>query len=491
MIMGKVIIAGAGGSGAGSDECTASKAEVLKGYKAITSDSADEVAEGTLELTGDASDSQVLEGKTYYNSNPKIKRTGSMVNHGAVALSLNAGASYTVPAGFHNGGGKVTANSLASQTSATATAAQILNGQTAWVNGSKLTGTLSVNSILSFSAAAYSTTQILLQWQNPYAATGKPFSGVFINYSSNGYPGTGGTRIYTGYGNNTTPGGWSAVIVTMPAMGTTYYFSATAYASGSPSDIWGNTLNAVAATTSRGQKEFTSSGIFTVPAGVRNIDIFVVGGGGTGAQGQSDSSRSGRGGNSGRTATTLRYAVTPGQQFTVTVGSGGPRSNSSTSAGGATSFGNVISADGGSRPYGPLVDGGGNGGSGGGVSRATDHNNPKDDYVSTAGGSDGSDGKIAWTGNGTAIYGGVGQHYTTRAFGEAWNTLYAGGGGGGGDFAAGGAGGGGTGGGYRAMPTDGVANTGGGGGGGGRDTEYSTRYCGAGGSGICIIRWGY
>ncbi|GLC80199.1 hypothetical protein [Lacrimispora brassicae] len=140
--MGKVIIAGSGGSEAGSDECTASKAEVLKGYKAITSDSTDEVAEGTLELTGDASDSQVLEGKTYYNSNPKIKRTGSMVNHGAVALSLNAGASYTVPAGFHNGGGKVTTNSLASQTSATATAAQILSGQTAWVNGGKITGNI-------------------------------------------------------------------------------------------------------------------------------------------------------------------------------------------------------------------------------------------------------------------------------------------------------------------------------------------------------------
>lgn len=44
--MGKVIIAGGGGSGAGSDECTASKSEVLKGYKAITSDSDDEVVEG-------------------------------------------------------------------------------------------------------------------------------------------------------------------------------------------------------------------------------------------------------------------------------------------------------------------------------------------------------------------------------------------------------------------------------------------------------------
>lgn len=138
-----------------------------------------------------------------------------MPNRGAVSQALNAGASYTIPAGYHNGSGTVAANSLASQTSATATAPRLLNGYTAYVNGNKITGTLSVNSILSFSAAAYSTTQILLQWQNPYAATGKPFSGVFINYSTNGYPGTGGTRIYTGAGNNTTPGGWSQALVTM------------------------------------------------------------------------------------------------------------------------------------------------------------------------------------------------------------------------------------------------------------------------------------
>ncbi len=144
MIMGKVIIAGGGGSGVSSDECTATKAEVLKGYSAITADSDDGVVEGTLELTGDVSDSQVLEGKTYYNTNPKIKKKGSMVNHGAVSISLNADASYTVPAGFHNGGGKVAANSLVSQTSATATSAKILSGQTAWANGSKVTGTIPI-----------------------------------------------------------------------------------------------------------------------------------------------------------------------------------------------------------------------------------------------------------------------------------------------------------------------------------------------------------
>lgn len=140
--MGKLIISGAGGAGVGSDECTALKNDVLKGMRAITADSDDEVVEGTLELTGDAADSQVLEGKTYYNTNPKSKRTGAMTNHGAVNQSLNAGGNYTIPSGYHNGGGKVTANSLASQTSATATVAQIINGQTAWVNGSKITGSM-------------------------------------------------------------------------------------------------------------------------------------------------------------------------------------------------------------------------------------------------------------------------------------------------------------------------------------------------------------
>lgn len=69
--------------------------------------------------------------------------TGTMPNNGAVSPSaLNCGGSYTIPAGYHNGGGKVTANSLASQTNADAVAGNILTGKTAWVNGSKVTGTM-------------------------------------------------------------------------------------------------------------------------------------------------------------------------------------------------------------------------------------------------------------------------------------------------------------------------------------------------------------
>ncbi|MEY8357096.1 hypothetical protein AALB39_27645 [Lachnospiraceae bacterium 54-53] len=90
-------------------------------------------------ITAGASD--VMAGKVIVDKEGE-SLTGTMPNRGAVNQALNAGGSYTIPAGYHNGAGKVTANSLASQTSATATAAQILSGQTAWVNGSKVTGSM-------------------------------------------------------------------------------------------------------------------------------------------------------------------------------------------------------------------------------------------------------------------------------------------------------------------------------------------------------------
>ena len=85
--------------------------------------------------------SDLLSGKTANNSDGEIV-TGTMPNKGAVTATLNCGGSYTIPAGYHNGSGKVTANSLASQTSANAGAGDILSGKTAWVNGSKITGTM-------------------------------------------------------------------------------------------------------------------------------------------------------------------------------------------------------------------------------------------------------------------------------------------------------------------------------------------------------------
>ena len=93
-------------------------------------------------IDGDATAANVLAGKTFFVDS-YTKKTGTMTNQGAKTSTLNCGGSYTIPAGYHNGSGKITANSLASQTAATAAATDILSGKTAWVNGSKLTGTAS------------------------------------------------------------------------------------------------------------------------------------------------------------------------------------------------------------------------------------------------------------------------------------------------------------------------------------------------------------
>ncbi len=448
-----------GGAGAASDECTAAKAQVLAGYTAVTSDSGDEPAQGT------------------------------MANHGAVSQTLNCGGSYTIPAGYHNGGGLISANSLAAQTPATATAAQILSGYTAWINGGQITGTMTVNSVVSFSVAAYSATQITVTWQWPWAG---PYSGVAVQYKEGGYPTTAwdGIRGYTGIGSSYALGSTSSVIIGGLNPSTTYYFRIWVYCNTSLGDIFSTGYReGVAVTRPRGIQTITASGIFTVPANVYSIDVFVVGGGSNGCSYWSSATLSnfGAGGGSGYTATQKAIAVSPGQQFNVTVGAGAtPTYNISTTlAGGASSFGGIVSANGGaaydvnSNPYGSGARGGkgGSGGAGGGGSRSG--------YTmlkTPTGGIDGSAGE-----NGILVYnydnsttittgpGGPGQGFTTRAFGENWNTLYASGGNGAAS--------------HSDTFVDGTANTGNGGTGSGKGTPYGRG--GYGGSGVVLVRWGY
>lgn len=140
--MGKVLASG-GGGGTGSDECTASKAQVLAGYTAVTSDSGDEEAEGTMPNNGDQS------------------------------ATLKCGQSKKIPAGY-TPGGTVKAADLASQTGATAVANQISSGKTAWVNGKQLTGTLTERGQYQSGGAA---------WCNTYFAINSLPEGI---YRSNG-----------------------------------------------------------------------------------------------------------------------------------------------------------------------------------------------------------------------------------------------------------------------------------------------------------------
>ena len=91
---------------------------------------------------GTATPDKILKDYTAYVNGQYI--IGTMSNHGAVNVALNAGQSYTILPGYHNGSGRITANSLASQTPGTATADKIVSGETAWVNGNKITGTAKV-----------------------------------------------------------------------------------------------------------------------------------------------------------------------------------------------------------------------------------------------------------------------------------------------------------------------------------------------------------
>lgn len=109
----------------------------------------------------DAIAKDVLTGKIIVDATG-AEIEGTMADNGAKTATLNAGGSYTIPAGYHNGSGKITAKDLASQTAGTAAAAEILSGETAWVGGSKVTGTMANNGATGGSIDGLTTTSVTI-----------------------------------------------------------------------------------------------------------------------------------------------------------------------------------------------------------------------------------------------------------------------------------------------------------------------------------------
>ena len=89
---------------------------------------------------GTATSEDILTPKTAWVNGVKI--IGTMPNNGAQNTELVAGQSVGIKLGYHNGNGTITARNLESQTQANAAADDIVAGKTAWVNGVQLSGTL-------------------------------------------------------------------------------------------------------------------------------------------------------------------------------------------------------------------------------------------------------------------------------------------------------------------------------------------------------------
>ncbi|MDO5764128.1 MAG: hypothetical protein Q4P84_00300 [Elusimicrobiales bacterium] len=509
-----------------SSYLTATAAHVLAGKTAITSDSENGSITGTM--TDRTVVDSTIGGLNSTYPNVAVHK-GSNIGMRTTTVSGESLIALKVPAGYYNGDTYV--GTLASDFG-NATAAKVLSGNTfTSTAGVKVSGTLAVSSVVSFSASAYSTSGILCTWKWP--AKG-PYSGVIICAKTGSYPtSVSDNQKYKGTGSGYTAGSTATKIITGLTAGTTYYIRIWVYlnvTAPSATTMYSGYKEATATTSSHGSTTITASGTWTVPTGIRSIDIFCVGGGGGGGgayvtrTGSSGSytvdCRAGGGGGGGYVATKKNIAVTPGTSLTVTVGAGGSAgkylysTNSTTTGGpvtggtgGTTSVKNgstvLCSASGGiGGGSGTNATNGGNGGSGGGRGANSSSSSAGN------GGSNGGNG-IGATTSGTTY--GVGSGSTTRAWGDSSGTLYSGGGGGGnyyrkdkdGDWAySGGSDGGSGGGGYGGQvtntsddtvnPSAGSSNTGGGGGGGYTSVIQSTgngTNGAAGGSGVILIRW--
>lgn len=93
---------------------TATEDNVLAGNKFYAGGKT--IKEGTLTLTGNVSADKMLEGSSGYADDAHSIVVGRMPNKGSWGTTINPGGEATIPAGYHNGNGKVTAVSLKTMT---------------------------------------------------------------------------------------------------------------------------------------------------------------------------------------------------------------------------------------------------------------------------------------------------------------------------------------------------------------------------------------
>jgi len=400
------------------------------------------------------------------------------------------------------------------------------------VNSSGLAGTLAdaltIDGQPVFSTSAgslYSASSG--SWSDITIAAADPESGGDITYTleSGSLPaGLSGTSTSSGYVISGTP--------TEPVSNTTSNFTirATDVNSNTSDRAFSITITAIVV------ESFTSSGTFSVPAGVTSVDVLVVAGGGSGG-GSNTNAVAGGGGGAGGLIFRPAFPVTPGGTVSVTVGSGGQGFvGADTSHPGPTNLGQdsvfgTLTAKGGGgggagsvtspdHPDGYAGNKGLNGGSGGGTAgwgsgdtpaapqpSGTQPTQPGDSGTygfGNSGATGGNPGTPSGSGGGAGAAGNNGGPGPSRAggIGKAYNisgtsTYYAGGGGSGGQNAIagndgspgpGGQGGGAASGTMGSGGSNGEANRGGGGGGCGA-SQGNVIGGGNGGKGIVIVKY--
>lgn len=151
--MGQCVIMTGGYAGDSSDDCTATKSQVLEGYKAITKDSDDDAELGTMSNKGAWTNRIGINGKViipagYHNGSGYVDQ--AIANRGAWGTSIGINGNITIPEGYHNGQGHVT-QSIATMGGQTITPSA--SQQTVACNGKYMTGNVTVNGVSNLSAA--------------------------------------------------------------------------------------------------------------------------------------------------------------------------------------------------------------------------------------------------------------------------------------------------------------------------------------------------
>lgn len=95
--------------------------------------------------SGNAGVGDVLNGKTFSNSDGE--QVGAMPNRNAVSQTIAPGGSYTIPAGYHNGRGKVSASTYKTQTISGTVNVPFYNNTTITLTATNLTTIWGVRSL--------------------------------------------------------------------------------------------------------------------------------------------------------------------------------------------------------------------------------------------------------------------------------------------------------------------------------------------------------